>query len=322
MQRKQNQDDETMRFLPALDWNETVRSTLQLLLNTDCLQILLEYGGKIEVNNLISCVEQSDWNFTQVLPFGFDQFLKTYDHWLEEMQISHEERTKKEIMYSLIYFIQENNEDAVRRVLNYVIRNEVANIFKEQEAYSNNEHFYPRHLDLITFFILIAECSWNDQQNQNPLTNRNRWMSFIMWILFYFRGMKNELKKYAYNYERLFVPYALISLISESIYLVFFDLDDQLNSPTILLSSLLTTTTKFKFLNKYITRLFSTNNFEKIREEACVVYKASWHQIVKLLYLKKKHFVVYSMQSRVHPLPLPPLPEQFGGLENSKIAIE
>ena len=262
-------------------WNETLTHTLQSLLYPDCLNIVVAYGIQIDLNGLLTYVRQNKWYLMQVYPPFRDMQSANYihwSHWCKAMQISDEERLQKYFLYRLIYMIQQNNKESVQHILNDLIREEISKILENKEEDLS---------DLITFFLLITECSWDNPQNE--LMNKDRWMSFIMWILLYLKGFSYEpveikKEKYPYDYEyTVFVHHAFNTIISENIYFHFFNLNTQLNN---FASSILTTTgfidTGESSINKYITILVTFKTFEKFREEACLIYQTSWQKVLQL----------------------------------------
>ena len=164
----------------------------------DCINIIFEYFKRFKVAQLMNLVNhQKQWRF--LLPFPLQQAqyavppypdLNKWSNFRNKFPtISRQRWEDHYILNQFIFGIEIYDLFYIEKMITVLIERERQKIEKQKEDLnmSVEEYFFSSSslLDLIIFFILISECEWQWTKGGKDDQNKEKWLSFILWILFY-----------------------------------------------------------------------------------------------------------------------------------------
>ena len=163
----------------------------------DCINIIFEYVRIFKVTQLMNLVNhQKQWEFLSPYPQQLQQFavppypdLKKWGNFRNKFPtISTQRWADHYILNQFIFGIEIYDLFYTEKMITVLIERERQKIEKQKEDLNINveEYFSSSSsslLDLIIFFILISECEWEWTKGDDQ--NKEKWLSFILWILFY-----------------------------------------------------------------------------------------------------------------------------------------
>ena len=263
------------------------------ILPSDCVSIVFEYAKYFQIKDLILFITKKSYDlFYDFRNHGWsDPYIHEYSEWKSWKRQFGDTIKPKQFgenwdLCRLLYAIHVQDTNLMQFFFQILVSNVRQNQKKHQQQATFSEKIpHPTLLNFIILLILISECDCCCSVQKE----RDKWMSFLLWMLFYLTNKKFP-DHFSFVNESV-VSSALSNPRTEDVYSLFFNLDYQSNVPMMSTEKVikcLLVGTKQEEDTKYgqsITRFvndFTLESFKESRAEACMFYELATRRICKI----------------------------------------